>query len=193
MSRLFYKLLKYKGFCQRRDGITTVEFAIVLPALLLIIFGTLELSIIFFAYSVLEGATMTGSRIGRTGYFSGEDRENYIRSEVQRLSGGILDSSRLNIEILSYRSFSDVEQPERCSNGDTCPCDGSFNDINGDGQCSTDQGISDSAGERASIVLYRVTYRWQVLTPFLGAIISDPNTPGEKSITAKETVKNERF
>lgn len=185
------KLFRLRN-CHR--GIALVEFAIIAPVLLLILIGFIELALIFFTQSIIEGATGMGSRIGKTGYAGqgGSSREEYIKSEIRRLSHGYLKMENMKIEILSYNSFDDIGKPEPCTNDkDFPPCPLGFIDVNGDGKWSSDQGISDNAGGRRSVVVYRVTYPWDVMTPIMRSIIG--NEKGQLNITAVATVRNERF
>jgi Flp pilus assembly protein TadG len=179
---------------QDRTGSAIIEFAIIAPILFLFLIGFTELALIFFTNAVLEGATNIGSRIGRTGYTAGGVvREDYIRSEIQRLSGGYLDTSLLNISILSYDNFGNVGRPEDFidanGNGTYDPGE-SFTDVNGNSQWDADRGIT-GAGVRGAVVLYRVTYPWELFTPLMRDLIGDPN--GILNITAVATVRNERF
>lgn len=70
-----------------------VEFAFVLPILLLLLFGTIEFGRIFSATLVLHNSAREGARAGVTG---GSDSQ--IISIIQS-SSSTLDSARLNITI----------------------------------------------------------------------------------------------
>jgi hypothetical protein len=182
--------------CRCNDGASLIEFAVVAPVIFLLMIGILELGLIFFTSSVLEGATNIGSRIGRTGYSAGGDRLTYIRDEITRLSGGFLDPARLQIEPLSYHGFENVGQPEPCNIG-VCtpetpigdPSNPNFEDVNGNGIWDADQGKA-GVGGAGEIVLYKVYYPWQVFTPLIGNLIAEN---GEVRIEAVATVRNERF
>lgn len=187
-------LLKKKAFLKDATGATIIEFAIVAPMLFLILAGIIELGLILFTTSAIEGATNVGARIGKTGFSSGAlSREDYIRNEVVRLTGGFLNTAQLNISILSYSSFSNIGQPEPCISPPTAPCTGvagvNFVDINGNAQWDADQG-SASAGGSGSIVLYRVTYPWRLFTPIMSSLLG---TAGVFDITATAAVRNEQF
>ncbi|HHV34344.1 MAG TPA: pilus assembly protein [Syntrophomonadaceae bacterium] len=70
-----------------------LEFALVLPILLLLVFGIIEFGIIFFDNLVITQAAREGARVGVVG---GSDAE--ILDTVERIAG-TLDVSRLQIEI----------------------------------------------------------------------------------------------
>ncbi|MBY0407347.1 MAG: pilus assembly protein, partial [Rickettsiales bacterium] len=162
--------------------------------LFLILAGIIELGLILFTQSALEGATNVGARIGKTGFTTnGLPREQYIRNEIMRLTGGFLNPANLTISILSYNSFNTVGQPEPCISPPTAPCPGAagvnFVDVNGNGTFDQDQGRS-SAGGSGAVVLYRATYAWRLFTPVMAQAIG---TGGIYTITAVAAVRNEQL
>jgi len=183
---------KDNSITRNGDGVSVIEFAIIAPVLFLFLIGFIEFAMIAFTNSVLEGATSIGSRIGRTGYNGGMAREDYIRNEIQRLSGGYLDISRLEINILAYDTFDHVGDEEDYvdANGNGMRDPGeSYTDTNGNGQWDADRGIA-GPGDRNAVVLYKVSYPWEIFTPVMSSIIGDQ---GIINLTAIATVRNERF
>lgn len=183
-----------RPFLKNNNGSTIIEFAVVAPALFLLLTGIIEIGLILFTNSAMEGATNVGARIGTTGFTTGGlTREDYIRSEIQRMTGGFLNPTLLDISILSYSSFSNIGKPEPCIAPPTAPCPGAagvnFVDVNGNGSFDTDQGRS-SAGGAGSIVLYRATYPWHVFTPLMSSFLG---TGGIYTITAVSAVRNEQI
>lgn len=75
------------------QGQALLEFALVLPILLLLVFGIIEFGIIFFDNLVITQAAREGARVGVVG---GSDTE--IRGIVEQ-SAGSLDLSRMQIVI----------------------------------------------------------------------------------------------
>lgn len=76
-------------------GQSTVEFALVLPVLVLIVFAALEFGSAFWRYQQLSAAASEGARraaVSRTA----ADRDNAIRTAVQNASPA-LDSTRLGV------------------------------------------------------------------------------------------------
>ena len=165
------------------NGTAIIEFAVIAPLLFLLLIGFIEVGMIFFTQSVLEAATNIGSRAGKTGYTeAGIDREQYIRARIQKLSGGFLDDGLLEIKILSYNDFKSIGQPEPCDPPSPPPCKRGFKDINGNGEWDTDQG-AETVGTDGKIVVYKVTYPWQVFTPLLSEVLTRDGS----------TVRNEEF
>jgi len=182
-----------RNIIRNNDGNTIIEFAVVAPMLFLLLMGIIEFGLIYFTNSAMEGATNIGSRIGKTGFTTGGvNREAYIRSEINRLSGGFLNSSKLKISILSYSSFSNIGQPEPCISPPKAPCPGrpgiNFTDINGNGTWDIDQG-SANAGGAGAIVLYSSTYPWSLFTPLISSFLG---RGGIYTITATTAVRNEQ-
>ncbi len=182
-----------RKFLKQTEGATIIEFAVIAPVLFLMLMGILEMGLILFTTSAMEGATNVGSRIGKTGFTTGGlSRENYIRAQIQKLTGGFLNPALLDISILSYSSFSNVGKPEPCIAPPVAPCPGvagvNFVDVNGNGTWDQDQGAA-SAGGSGSIVLYRVTYPWHLFTPVMASLLG---TGGVYTITAVSAVRNEQ-
>jgi len=182
------------------EGATILEFAIVAPALFLLLVGFIEVGMILFVNTALEGATNIGARIGQTGDSQGNgqgngvSRDTYIRNQIYNYSGGFLDPASLTITMLTYNDFSDIGQPEPCISPAAPPCPGTpgvnFIDINGNGIWDADMGQA-GAGGSGSVVLYRVSYPWHLFTPLLRNIMGDSN--GIYTITAVAPVRNEPF
>lgn len=74
-------------------GQAVLELALILPILLLLLFGIIEFGIIFHDNLVLNQAAREGARLGVVG---GTDEE--IREMVERVAPG-LDRTRLQLEI----------------------------------------------------------------------------------------------
>lgn len=185
---------RFVPFLRSAHGGSIIEFAIVAPVLFLLLIGFIELGMIFFTYSVMEGATGINSRTGKTGfptYNTAPERTQLIRDRIRQFSFGYIDNSNLVITVLAYRSFENVGQPEPCvPPTDPAPCVGGFNDINGNGQWDADQGRADAGGS-GEVVVYRVTYPWQIFTPLMSNLLGDAQ--GKITLTAAATVRNERF
>lgn len=180
-----------RNFAKNTSGATIIEFAVVSPLLFLLLAGIIELGLILFTTSAMEGATNIGARIGKTNFYTG-NRESYIRNEIIKLTGGMLNTNNLSISILSYNSFANIGQPEPCISPSTPPCPGipgvNFTDINGNGTWDADQGATNAGGSGA-VVLYRSTYPWHLFTPLLSSLIG---TDGTYTITAVSAVRNEQ-
>lgn len=149
----------------QNDGATIVEFALVAPVLFLILFGIIEFSLVMFASSVIEGATGNAARLSKTGAERSTAGTSEERAE--------LDSARLRQLVLERGSG--VLKDNNDLHITVIPQGGSKD------------GTMGSSGE---IVVYRVTYNWNIFTPLIGNLISDD---GIFVISSTTVVVNEPF
>ena len=80
-----------------QKGAAAVEFAIILPFLVLLIFGTIEFGVMFYNKQVLTNATREGVRAGITGITNTEVQQivwDYCNEKLINLNG----SNELQIE-----------------------------------------------------------------------------------------------
>jgi len=97
MTRRYrYLLKKYK---ENRDGATAVEFAILVVPFLTILFGIIELAVVFFLNSSLTHAMHETARDVRTGEFQGTcGGAAEFKTEVcDRLAIGKCDNLRIDV------------------------------------------------------------------------------------------------
>jgi hypothetical protein len=175
-------------------GATVIEFAVVLPVVLLFIMGIMEYNMIMYGMAVIEGATNIAARAGKTGYTaSGESQQDYVYGIAQGLVSGLLDPTQLTISSKSYANFADIGQPEPCISPPSPPCPGTpgvnFVDVNHNGIWDSDQGAAGLGGS-GDIVVYTLTYPWHITTPFLQNVIGNN---GVFNLTASAVVKNEPY
>lgn len=186
-----------KKIVRDADGVVTLEFALILPVFLLLLFGIIEFSVIMFTKSVMEGATNVTSRLGKTGYTQeGMSRQEMLISILEQRSQGILDPELIEITTLVYDSFSDIGKAEPLivdvnGNGIYDPADGDiYQDINGNGQWDADIGAA-GLGGAGDIVVYRVHYPWSIKTPVMNTLIGDEN--GVFPLDVSVVVRNEPY
>jgi hypothetical protein len=186
-----YWRLRRKGLAQCASGVTTLEFAFLVPVFLLLIMGIIEFSMIMFTMSVMESATANTSRLGKTGYVSeGMTRQEQIIANIRDKTAGILNPGRIQITTTVYSSMSRVNEPEPFidQNGNGAYNSGEpFTDINGNGTWDEDMGVAGLGGAN-DVVVYTVSYPWHVTTPIISRITGDPFV-----ITVRSVVKNEPF
>lgn len=175
------------------EGATAVEFALISPVLLLFTIGIIELSLMMLTQNLMESATFSASRLGKTGY-AAEDltREETILEELQRTAGVLMDINEVTIESFAYDQFGDVGRPEPFvdANSNGVRDDGeNFTDVNGNGTYDSDMG-AEGAGEAGEVVVYIVSYPWHITTPVMSALLGEE---GILNLTARSVVKNEPF
>lgn len=175
------------------EGASAVEFALIAPVLILLSIGMIEISLMMLTQNIMESATFTASRTGKTGFTAeGKTREQTIIDALTDTASGLLNVGLINIESQSYNEFGDVGQPEPYidANANGTRDNGeNFTDVNGNGQYDTDMG-ADGAGNAGQIVVYTVTYPWHIATPLMNTIMG---TNGTFTLTARTVVRNEPF
>jgi len=87
-------VMRCRRLAARADGQALVEFALVLPILVLILMGIIEFGRIFFAYLVITEMAREGARYAAVGYI-----EEDVVLHLQDMAG-ILDSDRLSIDVI---------------------------------------------------------------------------------------------
>jgi Flp pilus assembly pilin Flp len=178
----------------RKDerGATAIEFGIVGLALIYFIVGIIEFSLTMTVGNSLEAATNMSSRLGKTGYTDEEallTQQETIYREIERRVGPLIDMEQLDITHEVFNDFKSLTSPDilkdENADGDTDD-PGEWTDVDGDGFKDGAPGI----GSSGNIVVYRISYPWQVITPLMGNIIGDG---GIIDLTAYSVVKNEPY
>lgn len=155
-------------------GVTTLEFALLTPLMLILLLGTIDISMETMLDSALEHGAQSASRIGFT--VSGTDnasREQAIFNEVWYWVGMWLQKpSQLQIVAKIYPAYSSVGQAEPCGDDsyrDTGSCTGPFTDVNGNGVWDADMG-ADGTGGYGSIVRYQISVSRPTFTGILSLL-----------------------
>lgn len=174
-------------------GVTALEFAFVLPVLVLIVFGAMEFSMITFANALLEGGLREASRFGITGQVpSGSSREDYIVDIINLHGAGVVNLTTADVDVKTYTNFSKIGQPEPYTdqNGNGSYDSGEpYTDTNCNNSWDQDMGLA-GAGAGGEVVLYSVNYDLPMITGFLNGFIGNNGTfPLEASVA----VRNEPF
>jgi Flp pilus assembly pilin Flp len=156
-------------------GATAVEFALVLPFLLLAIVGGIEIAIVLFIGSSIEAAVLEASRYGITGTEGGVSRAERVLTIVGNKTYGLLDMDQVELETLVYASFADIGQPEPFidqDGDDTYDVGEPFTDVNGNATWDPDMGAAGLGGP-SDVVVYRLSYDWGIVTPVIHEILGD--------------------
>lgn len=186
-------MAKLRSLQKEESGVTAIEFAIVAPVLLLLVFGIIEFSLIMVVYNVMEGATAVSSRLGKTGYLApGATRQQTILNAITDRAGSLIDPSKLTMTSKFYKQFNQINDPEPYidanSNGSYDNGE-SYTDINGNGKWDPDMGAS-GYGSAGDVVVYAVTYPWPISTPIISKLVG---SNGVFMITTHAVVKNEPY
>lgn len=173
-------------------GVTAIEFAVIAPVLILMLFGILEFALIMLVTNMMESATAISSRLGKTGYSAaGISREETILASIRERAGELIDPAQLVITSKFYEQFDQIgdAEPWNDSNHNGTPEPGEYTDINGNGHYDADMGLA-GYGNADDIVVYTVRYPWGITTPIMRELIG---RDGVYTITTHAVVKNEPY
>jgi hypothetical protein len=181
----------------RRDirGVTIVEFALVLPAMLTLICGAIELGHMLFARVVLEGAVTEAARAATASLEAGEaKRDTVMRASIMSSMSefAMAPNQSIAITAIVYRDFStafpetytDTNGNGRYDLGEP------YVDRNKSGNWDNAKPVSGSTlGGPGDVVSYSVRFPKRVLFGFVGNVIGFGS--GVIPLTASTVVRNE--
>lgn len=180
----------------RRDvrGITVVEFAIVLPAMLTLICGTIEMGHMILARQVLEGAVVDAARKATASMATNEVARHQLM--VTSVSQSMAAFARapgqaIDIQTRVYADFSSA-YPEtftdRNGNGQYDPGD-PYVDRNRNGRWDNATAKTGTLGGPGDVVSYTVRFPKRLLFGFVGRFIG--RSGGVLPLSATTVVRNE--
>lgn len=177
----------FRRFYAEEEGITAVEFALVIVPFLWIIMGILELSLAFAASTNLEGATLSAARLVKTG--QAQNPPSGVTSEDVFLNALCEEAIFMDCANLKYQVVQ-LGDNTGFSNADSIGMEfdenGDF--IDGDGNT----GNSFEAGGISDVVLIRVVYHYEFLTPFIADIFAN-NELGKMTFVSTIVMQNEPY
>jgi Flp pilus assembly protein TadG len=157
------------------QGSAAVEFAFVAPVFFLLLMGTVEAGIIFFAQSSLQNAVNDAARLVRTGQsacFSLDSNNlcvpmtadqfrtqvcNEVNVLLQNCTNDANGNSDLQFDVTAYPAgFTGVTNSSPLAADGTLPNMAGFN-----------------TGNACDVVLVRAYYRWPVFTPMLNFFLAN--------------------
>ena len=171
------RLRALRRLARDRSGITAIEFALVGPLLLVIIFGILEIGMSIWAAQVLENAGLQAVRIIRTGqaYAQNYDATRFRDAIARQLSDFAFDADRLTVDVKVMSGFSN-------------PPDTDIIDENG----NMDIKPGYSHGGPSDIVLVRIFYRWPLMASHMIPHYANM-TGGDRLLASAYLFRNEPF
>lgn len=185
---------KARWFRRDQEGAAALEFGFAAPVIIFAAVGVIELGMMLFVNTLMEGGLREAARFGITGYApTGVNREQRIRQIMEENTIGLVDMQTATVTQQIYPSFGDIGKPEPYT--DDNPANGQydagedFQDINGNGQWDADMGLAGVGGPGA-VVLYTVEVDWKALTPLFKPIMSGT---GNMRMRASVAVRNEPF
>lgn len=182
--------MKKLGFIKNQKGVTAVEFALITPVFMLLLFGIIEFALVMYASSVMEGAVSYSSRYGKTGYTAaGSSRQQQIIAAIAARTAGLLDASKITVVSKVYPSFDSISKEEPyidANHNGTHDVGETYTDVNGNGQWDS-SGVA-GLGNANDIVVYTVYYPWVINTPIIANFLG-----GTIYLSSRTVVKNEPY
>jgi Flp pilus assembly protein TadG len=168
---------RFSGFLKNRRGAALVEFAIVAAALFLLIFGIIEICLLFWASYELENGVATAARLVRTGQVQSGGLDA-SRIKAQLCSQAVILSNcattvQLDVETFgtlgAMRAPSAVDNAGKLRSAFTC-----------------------DPGGPGAYVLVTAFYEWPLVTPLVSAVLGNL-ADGNFLLRAAAAFKNEPF
>lgn len=156
---------------------TIVEFALVAAPFIVLLVGLLEVCLIFIVTTTLEHGAAEAARRVRTGELqsSGASAESFKQIVCDNTFGVLDCGDRLMVDVRVFDDFGSA----------------SGNDPIKDGVVDEDN-LQFNSGQGSDIVLARVFYEWNIITPVIGKPLS--NMSGNKRLLqASVAFRNEPF
>lgn len=180
----------WSALARCRRGAAAIEFAFAAPAFVFIAVGLVELTMMLFVNTLMEGGLRDAARFGVTGGVPpGMTRAERILDIIEARTIGLVDREEASISTLVYPSFDSVGKPEPFV--DLAPFNGTYDsgevwtDINGNGTWDADMGAAGLGGP-GDIVLYTIDYDWPLMTGHLLGIVGvDGRVPMRASLIAR--------
>nr|WP_166175657.1 TadE family protein [Altererythrobacter segetis] len=150
-----------------KRGVTAVEFAMIAPALLMVLLGVFDAGYNLYAASVLDGAAQKAARDSTIE--GAETKGLAIDDRVTAAVHNVVPSADVTFDRRAYRDYSDIRRPEDYTDVDNdgaCDNNEPFKDINGNGIWDSDRG-TDTMGGARDAVLYTVTVSYPRAFPLM--------------------------
>lgn len=162
-----------RALFKSQSGISTVEFAIILPAMLTLICGSIEMGHMLFARVVLEGAVTEAARIATASLETAEaERTTIMENSIQQTmqSFPLAAGERISIKTTVYSDFASAhpETYEDANNNGQYDLGETYVDRNANGKWDAASPITGTLGGPGDVVSYTVRFPKRILFGFLG-------------------------
>jgi Flp pilus assembly protein TadG len=180
----------WRALAACRRGAAAIEFAFAAPAFVFVSIGLIEISMILFVNTLMEGGLRDAARFGVTGGVpAGHTRAERILDIIDARTIGLIPRDEAQITTLVYPSFDAVGKPEpfvdKPTFNGTYDAGEAWTDINGNGRWDADMGAVGLGGP-GDIVLYTIDYDWPLITGHLFDIVGiDGKVPLRASLIAR--------
>jgi len=156
------------------SGAAMMEFALVAPPFVLLLVGSLEVSLMFFTDAVIEGATKEAARQIRTGNIQGSaEPEDAFRTKLCEELFGVIDCTKVAFNVQTFESFGAVSMPV---------------EVDEDGEVVNTGFVP---GGASAVTVVRAMYRWQFFTPLIDELL--PTGFGGHLLVSTAAFQNEPY
>lgn len=164
-----------------RAGSAAIEFAMLALPFFYFLFGIIETGVLFFAQSALTNATEDTARMIRTGQIQGALTSDELVGDICAKLSGLIETSGCKIDLkVDLRVFSGF-------GGSGYP-----DVVKPDGALDTDN-MAVQATDACKVVLFRAYYPWTIMTPFMGALMSNMPSGNQVLLGAAAAFRTEPF
>jgi Flp pilus assembly protein TadG len=172
------------------SGATAVEFALVAPVLLTVLFGLFDLGHHMYTAQMLQGAIQKAARDSTIEGAAGNSAQ--LDANVTKAVRAISPGATLTFNRKSYATFKSVARPEEfddLNNSGTCDNGEAFEDANKNGTWDQDIGKA-GFGSARDAVLYTVTVSYNRLFPIAAFI---PGQTKTFTMSATNVLRNQPY
>jgi Flp pilus assembly protein TadG len=166
-----------RRFRRNRRGSAAVEFAMIAPMFIALLFAILESAMVFFASQVLETVTQDSARMIMTGQeqTAGKTKAQF-KSDLCSKVVALFDCvNGITVDVESFPQFSTVSLPSP---------------IDANGNCLPPSNYS--PGGPGDIVVVRAFYQWPIFVTGLGFNLADASG-SKRCLTATAAFQNEPY
>ena len=176
-----------RRYLRSRSGAAALEFAIVAPVFLALIFSTFEVGWFYFVNSTLDSAVTTVARNIRTGqtqksgYTAQSMRDQFLEQEVCKQLRYLTTAQCVEKVTVEARTFPTYQALAADTTGFTCR----------DDLPATQAAVPFQTGTDRSIVRIRLCQNYQTMNPLIGVSLARGKAGGERRVTASYVLRVE--
>lgn len=174
-----------RALTRAEGGATAVEFALIAVPFFLLLFGTIELALVFLLSTSLENATDMAARQVRTGQMqtaggaSAATFKTLVCNNLGWLKGDC--ATNLYVDVRTFASFQTVSSPQPITTSGTPPKK-TFDPTK----------LTFNMGNAGDIVVVRTYYNWPLITPMVQQAIQTLSD-GHMVISSTAAFRNEPY
>ncbi len=168
-------------------GAAAIEFALVAPVMLMVLFGLFDLGHGQYSRAMLEGAIDKASRAATIEGVTTANIDSRVTAAVRQVAPG----ATVTFTRTTYSDFADVGMPEDFDDIDrdgSCNNNEPYEDANGNNTYDLDRGKTGNGGARDA-VLYKVDVSYKRILP-IGRLIGQSDTT---KMSATTVLRNQPY